>query len=76
LITRLHKELELDGHNVPAHVLYEAPTVSALARFINQDQQQDAALIAERQTRGQKRRERLKGRGQSRAGRGIKNHDA
>jgi len=63
LTARLQKEL--DRGNVPAHVLYEASTVNALAKFITQDQQ-GADLIAERQARGERYRQSLKRRQRNR----------
>jgi NAD(P)-dependent dehydrogenase (short-subunit alcohol dehydrogenase family) len=66
LTSRLRKELGVQ--DIPAHVIYEAPTVSTLARFVGQDQQQEEELKAEQQARGQKHRESLKRRRQDRAG--------
>jgi hypothetical protein len=66
LTARLRKELDVE--DVPAHVLYEAPTVSALARFMSQDQQQDAEMVADRQSRGERYRASLQRRRQRQAG--------
>jgi NAD(P)-dependent dehydrogenase (short-subunit alcohol dehydrogenase family) len=66
LTARLRKEL--DVQDVPAHVLYEAPTVSALARFVGQDQQQDAEMVAEKQARGERYRASLQRRRQRQVG--------
>ncbi|MEO7021508.1 MAG: SDR family NAD(P)-dependent oxidoreductase [Ktedonobacteraceae bacterium] len=52
LLTRMRKTLHLE--NFPAHVLYEAPSVSNLAQYIRQGQ--DSGTIKERQERGEKRR--------------------
>jgi len=50
----------LETETIPMHVLYEAPTVRALARLMQQDQTEGTAAIAERFTRGGERRKRLK----------------
>jgi hypothetical protein len=57
LVARLRKELNVD--NLPAHILYEAPSVSALAGVVSQTQPATVAVEAwdERNT---KRREKLK----------------
>jgi NAD(P)-dependent dehydrogenase (short-subunit alcohol dehydrogenase family) len=58
LIMRLGKEMHMPA--LPAHVLYEAPTISAIARYMEQGAQ--VAFIEERDTRGRKRRETLENR--------------
>ncbi|MDQ6675548.1 MAG: SDR family NAD(P)-dependent oxidoreductase [Chloroflexota bacterium] len=56
LIARLRRELRSDS--LPAHLLYEAPTVSALARLLHREEP-DTTIIADRQARGEKRRASL-----------------
>ena len=55
LITRLRKRLNIG--QIPSYVLYEAPSVSAMAKFFDQDQT-ETTLVEERRDRGSKRRER------------------
>jgi acyl transferase domain-containing protein len=55
VIARMRVELNIDS--IPAHALYEAPTVSAMAKFLDQGQTQ-TAMVEERHDRGSKRRER------------------
>ena len=58
LIARMRKELAVE--QIPAHVLYEAPTVQALARFVDPAQQEPEPVQAETwQDRSSKRKERL-----------------
>jgi NAD(P)-dependent dehydrogenase (short-subunit alcohol dehydrogenase family) len=57
LIARMRKDLDVE--TIPTHVLYEAPTISALAQFLAPTQQ-EAELAEEWQDRGEKRREKLK----------------
>jgi hypothetical protein len=52
LIARVRKTLHLE--NLPAYVLYEAPTVGNLAGYIERGRQ--VSTIKERQERGEKRR--------------------
>ena len=52
LLTRMRKTLHLE--HFPAHILYEAPSVSNLAQIIGQGQ--DNSALKERQERGEKRR--------------------
>ncbi len=56
LITRLRKLLHIE--TLAAHVLYEAPTVSSLARYLEQDNTEED--VEERHERGRRRREGLK----------------
>ena len=55
VIDRLRKELKAES--IPAHVLYEAPSISALADFITQNDRKSIVIEA-RLDRGAKRRER------------------
>ncbi|MBV9790468.1 MAG: hypothetical protein JOZ51_19910, partial [Chloroflexi bacterium] len=55
VIARLRKVLGID--TIPAYILYEAPTVSAMAQFLDQSRQQTAHVEA-RHDRGAKRHER------------------
>ncbi len=57
LVAHLRKTLEQE--TIPMHVLYEAPTVGALAKFVLQDQTEEIATIEDRLARGQERRQRL-----------------
>ncbi len=52
LVARLRKTLQLD--TFPAHILYEAPSISDIAQYIEQGQK--FVVIKERQERGEKRR--------------------
>ena len=54
LIARLRKM----GETLAAHVLYEAPTVGSLARYLEQDTTEE--VVEERHERGRRRREGLK----------------
>jgi hypothetical protein len=56
LVARLRRELRADS--LPAHILYEAPSVAALARLLHQAEP-DTTMIADRQARGEKRRASL-----------------
>jgi NAD(P)-dependent dehydrogenase (short-subunit alcohol dehydrogenase family) len=56
LVARLRRELQSDS--LPAHVIYEAPSVGALARLLGSPEP-DTAIIADRQARGEKRRASL-----------------
>ena len=56
LVARLRRELQSD--ELPAHVVYEAPSVAALARLMR-NQPADIAFIADRQVRGDRRRATL-----------------
>jgi acyl transferase domain-containing protein/acyl carrier protein len=56
LMTRLRKALRADS--LAAYVLYEAPTVSALAHYVEQGR--ETQFVEERHERGEKRRESLK----------------
>jgi NAD(P)-dependent dehydrogenase (short-subunit alcohol dehydrogenase family) len=58
LVARLRQELAT--HALPMHVLYEAPTVSALARLVQDDRADEATAITERFARGQEHRQRLR----------------
>jgi acyl carrier protein len=55
LVDRLRKELNIES--IPAHVLYEAPTVSDMASFVAQNDRK-TLLVEGRLDRGAKRRER------------------
>jgi len=55
LLAKLRKRLHID--QIPAYVLYQAPSVSAMATFFAQDQSASAD-VDERHDRGAKRRER------------------
>ena len=55
LIARLRKELGVP--TMPAHVLYEAPTINAMAALFDQNMPR-AARVEERLDRGARRRER------------------
>jgi hypothetical protein len=55
LLSKLRKKLCVK--QIPSYVLYEAPSVSAMARFFDGDQTQNR-LVDERQDRGTMRRER------------------
>jgi acyl carrier protein len=55
LVDRLRKELNIEA--IPAHVLYEAPTVSDMASFVAQNDRK-TLLVEGRLDRGAKRRER------------------
>ncbi|MCA0354199.1 MAG: SDR family oxidoreductase [Chloroflexi bacterium] len=55
LLNRLRKRLQIS--QIPAYVLYEAPTVGAMAKFLEPGQDTNAA-IQERHDRGAKRRDR------------------
>ncbi len=57
LIARVRKELKLD--NLPAYVLYEAPTISAMAEYINQIKRETTPVDEDLESRSQKRRARL-----------------
>jgi NAD(P)-dependent dehydrogenase (short-subunit alcohol dehydrogenase family)/acyl carrier protein len=61
LIAHLKKVVEQE---MPAHILYEAPSVGKLAEFINGSQQKEALITAEK-ARGAKRRQRAKRRKQA-----------
>ena len=60
LVGRLRKTL--NSETIPMHILYEAPTVNALAKFAQQDHTEETSMITERLARGQERRQRLKDR--------------
>jgi acyl transferase domain-containing protein/acyl carrier protein len=54
IIVGLRKELNVEA--IPAYILYEAPSISAMAQFVNKEQDQKD-LIAASQERSSKRRE-------------------
>ncbi|MCA9941018.1 MAG: KR domain-containing protein, partial [Anaerolineales bacterium] len=56
MVARLKKVFQMD--KVPAHVIYEAPSVSELAKFLQADQGAKEISIAQRLARGEKRREK------------------
>lgn len=56
MIARLKKEL--DTKKIPAHVIYEAPSVSELVKFLNEDRSEKKVSLAKRLERGEKRRQR------------------
>jgi NAD(P)-dependent dehydrogenase (short-subunit alcohol dehydrogenase family)/acyl carrier protein len=56
LIARLRKEFAIEA--IPTYVLYEAPTVSAMAQYL--DQSRTTVAVEVRHERGEKRRESLK----------------
>ncbi|HEU5378425.1 MAG TPA: phosphopantetheine-binding protein, partial [Ktedonobacteraceae bacterium] len=56
LIARLRKTLNLE--TLPSHVLYEAPTVGAMAQYLNNGKSNEA--VKGRVERGEKRRDSLK----------------
>jgi len=56
LIGRLRKELKAEA--LPSYVLYEAPTVSAMAQYVEQNKTTGAVEV--RYERGERRRENLK----------------
>src|SRR5579875_3590105 len=61
LIARMKKELDISL--LPTYVLYEAPSVAAMARYLEQQQEeqgQTGLSIASSQERSEKRREHLK----------------
>ena len=59
MMTSLRKELAVE--NLGAFVIYEAPTIGSLAKFIKQDEQEtDAIAIEEEEMRGSKRYQNLK----------------
>jgi NADP-dependent 3-hydroxy acid dehydrogenase YdfG/acyl carrier protein len=60
LVANLRKTLGVE--TIPMHILYEAPTISSLAQFINQDHATDSEVITEQLARGEQRRQRLKSR--------------
>lgn len=55
LVRRLQEVLNME--RIPARALYEAPTVGALAKFLDQDQG-SKVVIDQRYSRGEKRRQR------------------
>src|SRR5262249_42349538 len=55
LMTRLNREL--GGERLPAYVLYQASTISALARYLHAPLEVDS--LEDQQYRGEMRRERL-----------------
>jgi acyl transferase domain-containing protein len=58
LITQMRKALHLPA--LPSYVLYEAPTIEAMAAFLNRDAQPAADQQEDRQERSDRRRESLK----------------
>ncbi len=58
LITQMRKALHLQ--TLPSYVLYEAPTIEAMAAFLNQKETSAPEQQEERQERSDKRRESLK----------------
>lgn len=56
LIAQLRKQF--DNKDIPAHILYEAPSVSALSDYFNESEKK-VAMVEARQQRGEKRREQL-----------------
>ncbi|HJT58207.1 MAG TPA: SDR family oxidoreductase, partial [Ktedonobacteraceae bacterium] len=56
LIGRLRKELKTES--LPSYVLYEAPTVSAMAQYVEQNKTTEGVEV--RYERGERRRENLK----------------
>jgi len=58
LITRMKKELALPV--LPAYVLYEAPSVAAMAHYLEQEQGKSDISIEEQHERSEKRKEHLK----------------
>jgi acyl carrier protein len=72
LIRHLQEALNLP--NIPARTLYEAPTVGALAKFLNQDQA-GTAIAEQRYERGQKRRQRSRQRKQTLRARKRRDND-
>jgi acyl carrier protein len=65
MVAQLKKQLGVA--KIPAHVIYEAPSVSELAKFLNQDREELNIALDRRLSRGVKRREasleRERGRG-------------
>jgi acyl carrier protein len=59
LINNLRKEFKLE--RLPAHILYEAPSVGALAEYIDQSQQ-ETVVIQDQQDEGEdeRRKEKLR----------------
>lgn len=55
LANRLKKELNIA--KIPAHVLYEAPSISELAKYLDQDHEEKNISFTERLERGSKRRQ-------------------
>jgi acyl transferase domain-containing protein len=58
LMTRMRKSLKIQA--LASYVLYEAPSVSAMARYIEQEQGKTDSSVAGRHERGERRRESLK----------------
>jgi acyl transferase domain-containing protein len=58
LITQMRKALHLPA--LPSYVLYEAPTIEAMATFLNRDAEPAADQQEDRQERSDRRRESLK----------------
>ena len=58
LITQMRKALHLQ--TLPSYVLYEAPTIEAMAEFLNKEETPAQEQQEERQERSDKRRESLK----------------
>ena len=56
LLARLRKRLNVD--HIPSYVLYEAPTVGAMAKFLEPGQRK-STVVQERYDRGAKRRDRM-----------------
>lgn len=68
LVKRLQQTLALP--QIPDRILYEAPSVRALARLLSQGQQSDTALVDAQHIRGLKRRQQYAGRLQKRLNHG------
>ncbi len=58
LMTRLRKLLK--NETLASYVLYEAPSVSAMAHYIEQEQNTKDSSVDRRHERGERRRESLK----------------
>lgn len=68
LVKRLQQTLARP--QIPDRVLYEAPSIRALAQLLSQDQQADAALVDSQHARGLRRRQQYAGRLQKRLNHG------
>jgi acyl transferase domain-containing protein/acyl carrier protein len=55
LVARIQKELKIP--RIPAHILYEAPSVSSLAKLLGEDQSSDTTVVDKHHDRGAKRRQ-------------------